>query len=85
VFSRRSTNKTKTSIVVSSLRKAAFDKACSVLLVGAGEDSSYAPAFRHDAAEDRNAAVASGIGGPQSAVNFGDVGGEEREVSAGTD
>ena len=39
----------------------AFDKACPVLLVAAGRESSDAPALRKHAAEDRDAAAASGI------------------------
>jgi len=50
----------------------AFDKACPVLLVAAGGESSDAPALRKHAAEDRGAAAASGIGGPQSGADFGD-------------
>jgi len=38
-----------------------FDKACPVLLVAAGRESSDAPGLRKHAAEDRDAAAASGI------------------------
>src|ERR1035437_3777746 len=41
----------------------AVDQACPVLLAPAGGESSDAAALRKHAAEDRDAAVASGIGG----------------------
>src|ERR1019366_4193000 len=48
-----------------------FDKACPVLLVAAGGESSYAPALRKHAAQDRDVTVASRIGRAQSGADFG--------------
>jgi hypothetical protein len=57
----------------------AFDKACPLLLVAAGGEPSDAPALRKHAAEDRDAAVAGGIGGPQSGADSGDELERERD------
>jgi len=48
----------------------AFDKACPVLLVAAGRESSHAPALRKHAAEDRGAAVAGGMRRPAEWSRF---------------
>jgi hypothetical protein len=49
------------------------------LLVAAGGESSDAAAVWRHAAKDYDAAGASGIGGPQSAADFGDeIGGREK-------
>ena len=45
---------------------------CALLLVVVGRGASEPEAVRRHAAEDRGAAGASGIGTPQSAVDFGD-------------
>ena len=58
-------------------RRAAH-QACPVLLVAAGGESSDATAFWQHAEEDRDAAVASGIGGPRSGADFGDEIGRQR-------
>ena len=47
-------------------------KARPLLLAAAGGEPSDAAAVWRHAAEDRDAAVASGIGGSQSGANFGD-------------
>jgi hypothetical protein len=56
-----------------------FDQARTLLLVAGGGEPSDATALRQHAEEDRNAAVASGIGGPQSAADFGGRDREERD------
>src|ERR1019366_2493962 len=60
----------------------AFDKACSVLLVAAGRESSHPPALRKHAAEDRDAAAAGGIRRAQREANFDDHVGGAGEVFA---
>src|ERR1019366_4395229 len=57
----------------------AVDKACALLLVAPGGGSSGALALRQHAAENRDAAVASRIGGPQSGADFGDEIGRQRD------
>src|ERR1039457_3700261 len=58
----------------------AFNQACALLLAAAGGESSDAAAVWLHAAEDRGAAVASGIGGLQSAADFGDEIGRQRDT-----
>src|SRR6202022_896686 len=52
---------------------------CALLLVAVGRGAPDAAVVWRHAAEDRNAAVASGIGGLQSAANFGDEIGRQRD------
>src|SRR5229473_3063238 len=54
-----------------------FNKACPVLLVALGGEPPDAPAFREHAAEDCDAAVASGIGGLRGGAGFGEAVGRE--------
>src|ERR1035437_8816582 len=57
----------------------AVKQACALLLAAAGGESSDAAAVWLHAAEDRGAAVASEIGGLQSAADFGDEIGRQRD------
>jgi hypothetical protein len=49
------------------------------LLPAAGGEPSDAAVIRRHAVKHRNAAVVTGIGGPQSAANFSDDIGRKRE------